>query len=171
MLRPSRWPLRVAAALGLALSIAVLVWFIGERDAPTEPNTARVEAAVPSELRPLSGTFQMGSTADELTAAYAQCRASGADCGARPYDDEELREVTVGPFLLDPMEVTVAEFAAVAEAQGTVTTAERAGFSTVGLLPVRGLTFRSAANPSEPVRHVSQSDAAAYCAASKASPD
>jgi formylglycine-generating enzyme required for sulfatase activity len=125
------------------------------------------------------GTFQMGSE----------------DLDTFPADGEgPVREVTVGPFAIEPTCVTNAQFAAFVKATGYVTEAERFGWSYVfhllvgpearrhlidGVVPgapwwlgVRGATWRSPEGPgstfatrqNHPVVHVSWHDAAAYCA-------
>jgi formylglycine-generating enzyme required for sulfatase activity len=89
-------------------------------------------------------------------------------------DESPAHEVTVGPFLMDRHEVTVAEFARFVEATGYVTEAERFGWSGVfdtapGEWTRRdGATWRDPeangvrVNPDEPVTQVSWADASAY---------
>ena len=102
-----------------------------------------------------------------------------------------VREVTLGPFLIDPTTVTNAQFATFVKASGYVTEAERIGWSFVfwqflepDLLArcqrhpeapwwaaVHGATWRSPEGPGSdigplqhhPVVHVSWNDAMAYC--------
>ncbi|TDC53656.1 formylglycine-generating enzyme family protein [Actinomadura sp. KC345] len=126
-------------------------------------------------IRLPGGTFRMGNE-DET---------------ANPGDGEgPVREVAVGPFLIDAHAVTTARFAAFVKATGYVTEAERFGWSYVfaGALPpqiartspapagtpwwraVEGACWRAPEGPGStvdgrrrhPVVHVSWNDAAAY---------
>lgn len=102
-----------------------------------------------------------------------------------------IREVTLSPFLIDPLAVTNAQFATFAKATGHVSDAERFGWSYVFYqfippdlrgrcrshpeapwwLGVEGATWRSPEGPGStmgnrqhhPVVHVSWNDALAYC--------
>ena len=125
----------------------------------------------------LGGTFLMGSDDPE----------------GIPADGEgPVREVTLSPFLIDPITVTNAQFATFAKATGHVTDAERFGWSYVFFqfvppehrgrsrshpdapwwLGVEGATWRTPEGPGSsmgsrqhhPVVHVSWNDAIAYCA-------
>lgn len=117
----------------------------------------------------------------------------GTDDGVGFAADGEgpARPVTVGPFLIDPVAVTNARFAAFVERTGYVTEAERFGWSYVfgGFLPsdlrsgaprppgapwwcgVEAATWRQPEGPGSttdgreehPVIHVSWNDATAFC--------
>ncbi len=86
------------------------------------------------------GTFRMGATA-----------------GAFDPDETPPHWVTVGPFYIDAVEVTVAQFARFANGSGYVTDAEKRGDAT---------TWRSADTPDRqrfPVNRVSWNDADLFC--------
>lgn len=91
-------------------------------------------------------------------------------------DEQPVREIIVGSFLLDRSPVTVAQFGNFVRATGHETTAERLGNSVVFHMNsgrwslVRGADFRRPrgpdgplANLDHPVTHVSWFDAKAYC--------
>jgi len=167
--RPGRWIAALVVA-GVVAGGLLAAWLLdgGMRrpggDAPAEVGEARPAA--------IAGTFLMGTTPDELEAALALCRAHGGSCARSLYADETPRQVSVGPFALDPTEVTNARFAAFVSATGHRTTAERTGHSRDGPFEEEGLDWRRPAGPrssyrdlpEHPVVHVSAADAEAYCA-------
>ena len=86
------------------------------------------------------GTFRMGATGGNFDP-----------------DETPPHRVTVDPFYIDAVEVTVAQFARFASASGYVTDAEKKGDAT---------TWRAANTPDRqrfPVNRVSWNDAAAFC--------
>jgi formylglycine-generating enzyme required for sulfatase activity len=140
---------------------------VGER-----PQAQTARAPKVAEPGMMAGTFQAGTTEEELADALRLCRGYASDCPASLYDDEELRVVAVGPFELDRTEVTNRDFAAFVAGTGYTTTAEERGTSRDGPFAERGLGWRRPAGPrsshqdlpDHPVVHVSAPDAEAYCA-------
>ena len=114
------------------------------------------------------GTFVMGTPVDTPNLS-AIAREHGAAQGEQPAHD-----VTLKPFWIAQREVTVAEFAAFAQATGYRTESEQLGWSGVfdtnqGVWSkVDGADWRHPEGPStraadrEPVTHVSWNDAQAY---------
>jgi formylglycine-generating enzyme required for sulfatase activity len=114
----------------------------------------------------------LGSTPEQIRAAFALCRQYSSACRLSWYGDEGLRNVTLDPFELDPVPVSVREFRQFADATRYKTQAETAGFAYAvvegTLQPVNGGSWRNAVkkHPIEeesPVVGVSFQDAAAYC--------
>ena len=114
----------------------------------------------------------LGSTPEQIKAAFALCQQYSTDCQLSWYGDESLRSATLGPFELDPAPVSVSAFRQFAESNGYRTQAEKVGYAyaLVGgtLQPVSGGTWRNAIkkHPVEddsPVVGVSFHDATAYC--------
>ena len=99
-----RWPrLLLSAALAAALVPAVGLWW-GRRVLPL--SSVQVPLA--------GGLFTMGSTADEVDAAFHYCQqVEKDDSCTRPLFEREqpLRTVKLSPFRLDATEVTNASFA------------------------------------------------------------
>jgi formylglycine-generating enzyme required for sulfatase activity len=114
----------------------------------------------------------LGSTPEQIRAAFALCRQYSSACQLSWYGDEGLRNVTLEPFELDPAPVSVRAFRLFADATRYKTQAETAGFAYAvvegTLQPVSGGSWRNAVkkHPIEdesPVVGVSFQDAAAYC--------
>jgi formylglycine-generating enzyme required for sulfatase activity len=114
----------------------------------------------------------LGSTPDQIRAAFALCKQYSSACQLSWYGDEGLRNVTLEAFELDSLPVSVKEFREFADAARYKTQAETAGFAyavVAGTLqPVNGGSWRNAVkkHPIEdesPVVAVSFQDAAAYC--------
>jgi len=104
-------------------------------------------------VRIAGGTFRMGSTEAEIQAAYEMAqRFAGRTRAVRRawFEDEVLRTVTVGPFLMDRREVTHGEYRAFLEATGYPPPPDGIG--------------DDAAQPDMPVLGVSLEDARAYAA-------
>ncbi len=108
---------------------------------PTDvPDASPVPDAPAGMLFIPGGTFKMGATGGNFDP-----------------DETPPHRVTVDPFYIDTVEVTVAQFARFASASGYVTDAEKKGDAT---------TWRSADSPDRqrfPVNRVSWNDAAAFC--------
>jgi formylglycine-generating enzyme required for sulfatase activity len=114
----------------------------------------------------------LGSTPEQIRAAFALCREYSSACQLSWYGDEGLRNVTLDPFELDPVPVSVRAFRQFVDATHYKTQAETAGFAYAvvegTLQPVSGGSWRNAVkkHPIEdeaPVVGVSFQDAAAYC--------
>ena len=114
----------------------------------------------------------LGSTPEQIRAAFALCRQYSSACQLSWYGDEGLRNVTLDPFELDSVPVSVRAFRQFADATRYKTQAETAGFAYAvvegTLQPVSGGSWRNAVkkHPFEdesPVVGVSFQDAAAYC--------
>ena len=127
-----------------------------------------------------AGEFWMGSTAEEVEQAVAQCtRESVPESRCRQIHQRELtrRRVYLDDFYLDRYEVTNARFERFAKATRHQTTAEREGHAGAWrkqgrrfeVLTVKGATWRSPSGPGSnalpeyPVVQVSWEDAQAYC--------
>jgi formylglycine-generating enzyme required for sulfatase activity len=114
----------------------------------------------------------LGSTPEQIKAAFGLCRQYSAACHLSWYDDEGLRNARLAPFELDAVPVSLRAFRQFVEATGYRTQAEKAGFAyavTAGnLKPVTGGSWRNAVNrrgvdEEAAVVGVSFQDAAAYC--------
>jgi len=114
----------------------------------------------------------LGSTPEQIRAAYTLCRQYSSACQLSWYADEGLRTVTLDPFELDATPVSVRAFRQFADATHYKTQAETAGFAYAvvegTLQPVSGGSWRNAVkkhpvDDDSPVVGVSFQDAAAYC--------
>jgi formylglycine-generating enzyme required for sulfatase activity len=116
----------------------------------------------------------LGSTPEQIRAAFAMCRQYASGCQPSWYDDERLRSVTLEPYEVDPLPVSVHEFRQFVEAKHYTTEAEKLGFAYAvvngKLESVSGGNWRNwvKKHPVEddsPVVGVSFQDALAYCRA------
>jgi formylglycine-generating enzyme required for sulfatase activity len=114
----------------------------------------------------------LGSTPEQIRAAFVLCRQYSSACQLSWYADEGLRNVTLDPFELDPAPVSVRAFRQFVAATHYKTQAETAGFAYAvvdgTLQPVSGGSWRNAVKKravedESPVVGVSFQDAAAYC--------
>jgi formylglycine-generating enzyme required for sulfatase activity len=114
----------------------------------------------------------LGSTPEQIRAAFTLCRQYSSACQLSWYGDEGLRNVTLDPFELDPLPVSVRAFRQFVDASRYKTQAETAGFAYAvvdgTLQPVTGGSWRNAVKKhaiedESPVVGVSFQDAAAYC--------
>ena len=119
----------------------------------------------------------LGSTPEQIRAAFNLCRQYSAACQLSWYGDEGVRTVTLEPFEIDPGPVSVHAFRQFAETTGFKTQAEKNGFAYAlvdgSLKPVNGGSWRNAVkaravDEEAPVVGVSFQDAAAYCRAKDA---
>jgi formylglycine-generating enzyme required for sulfatase activity len=114
----------------------------------------------------------LGSTPEQIRAAFALCRQYSSACQLSWYGDEGLRNVTLDPFEIDAVAVSVRVFRQFVDATGYRTQAEKAGFAYAvvdgNLKPVTGGSWRNAVkmhavDEEAPVVGVSFQDAIAYC--------
>jgi formylglycine-generating enzyme required for sulfatase activity len=114
----------------------------------------------------------LGSTPEQIRAAFTLCRRYSSACQLSWYNDEGVRTVTLDPFELDAAPVSVRDFRQFVEATGYKTQAEKAGFAYAvvdgSLKPVPGGSWRNAVKTHSveddlPVVGVSFLDAVAYC--------
>ncbi|MGO9993262.1 MAG: caspase family protein [Steroidobacteraceae bacterium] len=114
----------------------------------------------------------LGSTPEQIRAAFTLCRQYSSVCRLSWYGDEVLRNVTLDPFELDSTSVSLRAFRQFVEASGYKTQAEKTGFAYAvvdgSLKPVSGGSWRNgikghAVDDDAAVVGVSFQDAAAYC--------
>jgi formylglycine-generating enzyme required for sulfatase activity len=114
----------------------------------------------------------LGSTPEQIKAAFALCGQYSSACQLSWYGDEGLRNVTLDPFELDPVPVSVRAFRQFAAANRYKTQAETIGYAYAvvdgNLKAVSGGTWRNAVKK-QPVADdaavvgVSFLDAVTYC--------
>jgi formylglycine-generating enzyme required for sulfatase activity len=130
------------------------------------------ETAIRQLIEATPRRVTLGSTPEQIRAAFALCRQYSSACQLSWYGDEGLRNVTLDPFELDPLPVSVRAFRQFADSSHYKTQAETAGFAFAvvdgTLQPVSGGSWRNAVkkHPLEdesPVVGVSFQDALAYC--------
>ncbi len=114
----------------------------------------------------------LGSTPEQIRAAFTLCRQYSSACQMSWYGDEGLRNVTLDAFEIDALTVSVRAFRQFVDATGYRTQAEKAGFAYAvvngNLKPVNGGSWRNAVkmhavDDDAPVVGVSFQDALAYC--------
>ena len=114
----------------------------------------------------------LGSTPEQIRAAFTLCRQYSSACQLSWYGDEGLRSVTLDPFEIDALVVSVRAYRQFVDATGYKTQAEKAGFAYAvvdgNLKPVNGGSWRNAVkmhaiDDEAPVVGVSFQDANAYC--------
>jgi formylglycine-generating enzyme required for sulfatase activity len=114
----------------------------------------------------------LGSTPEQIRAAFTLCKQYSAACQLSWYGDEGVRTVTLDPFVLDTAPVSVRAFRQFVDATGFKTQAEKTGFAYAlvdgGLKPVTGGSWRNAVKAhavaeESPVVGVSFQDAVTYC--------
>jgi hypothetical protein len=133
----------------------------------------KTDADLLALIRGAPRNVKLGSNQDELTAALTLCRQYVQDCDPKSYVDEQLRETTLAPFVLDAEPATVADFRAFVAATHYQTHAERVGWAYAvdkdgGLTPKPKGNWRNAvsfgqARDDWPVVAVNFGDALAYC--------
>lgn len=117
-------------------------------------------------------TVDLGSTPEEIDRAIFLCERVGGTsraCARDVFADERLRSVTLIPAVLDETEVTNAAFAEFIGETDYQTTAEERGYSWA-ITRCRRCSWRNPqpsrdalAHPSDPVVHVSWTDARRFC--------
>ena len=121
---------------------------------------------------------RIGSSSDGIDNALQQCRDyyGEQNCSPAWYEEERARQVQLKPFSMSSSEVSFSEFARFAEEQNYVTHAESRGWSLQlmsnhDVQSLDGYNWRQPEGPSSswqdfsenPVAHISQADARAYC--------
>ena len=169
----------VAVGAGGALLLALALWLlVGRSTAPPvpaappggePPTTPLARAGAPLVVESLH-RFRTGSSDAEFARAMALCRSYDRRCDESWFLSEPPREGVLAPYALDLHEVSAREFAAFVDRTGHRTTAEERGFSYHRFVRVGDVSWRrpdpdapAAADPDQPVVHVSWSDANAYC--------
>jgi serine/threonine protein kinase len=157
---PVKW---VAAAAGVLL----LAFGASQIDFNIEEIRSRIPPPPPVTV-----TVELGSTREEIDRAVALCvRGGGSDsaCGREVFADERLRSVTLKPFDLDSSEVSNADFRRFVDEKDFETTAEKRGYSW-DVTRCRRCNWRrpqatrdAFEHLSDPVVHVSWTDAREYC--------
>jgi hypothetical protein len=167
-------PSKIAPA-GLLFSGARAVPLLKSLGIPAEEFDESHNYPEPAIRRLIEGAPRratLGSTPEQIRGAFALCRRYSAACQLSWYGDEGLRNVTLDPFELDPLPVSVKSFRQFVEDTHFKTQAETAGFAYAvvdgTLQPVPGGSWRNGVkkHPAEdesPVVGVSFQDAAAYC--------
>jgi formylglycine-generating enzyme required for sulfatase activity len=139
-----------------------------EIDASHSYPESSIRALIASSPRQVT----LGSSAEQIRAAYALCRQYSSACDASWYADESLRSVSLDPFELDATPVSVRSFRQFADASSYRTEAEKVGFAYAvvdgNLQPVSGGSWRNAikqhpVGDEAAVVGVSFQDARAYC--------
>ena len=141
--------------------------------------TADVDVAhsyAPSTVRQWIATaprrVTLGSTPEQIRAAFAMCRGYSSACRLDWYADELVRGATLSPFELDPAPVSVREFRQFADSAHYTTEAESTGFAYAlvsgKLVEVSGGSWKNAINQrpaadDSAVVGVTFQDALAYC--------
>ena len=144
-----------------------------------KPDTVAPPATPPdvAVTGPAARTVTVGSSPGEIAAAIDLCKKYSDNCKPSAYADEQLKQVTLNPYVVDTTEVTNAEFEKFANATSYTTTAENDGFAflyqpTFGMLAkVKDLSWRNPEGPdsnyfarmNHPVIFVSLEDAKQYC--------
>jgi formylglycine-generating enzyme required for sulfatase activity len=130
------------------------------------------ETAIRQLIEATPRRVTLGSTPEQIRGAFALCKQYSSACQLSWYGDEGLRNVTLEPFELDPLPVSVKEFRDFVEGSHYKTQAETAGFAYAvvegTLQPVSGGSWRNAVKKHAlqdelPVIAVSFQDAAAFC--------
>lgn len=118
----------------------------------------------------------VGSTPEQIDAAFVQCQEYSTKCERNWYESEALRAISLKPYVLDKLEVSVQQFQSYVDESGFVTEAETRKYSNVVdnpaedyavmVTPDTNWTNNYAADSSDlPVVHVTKRDAESYCAA------
>lgn len=129
-------------------------------------------ASVRQMLESAPRAVVLGSTAQQIDAAYKLCRQYSPACQRSWYADESVRRATLAPFEMDIAPVSVAAFRSFAEGAHFKTGAETTGYAYAvvdgKLKPVTDGNWRNAVkqhpvSEESAVVAVNFADAAAYC--------
>jgi formylglycine-generating enzyme required for sulfatase activity len=131
-------------------------------------------SAVRQLLQTAPRHVRLGSTPEQIEAAFELCQQHSPDCERSWYSDESVRSATLQPFTLDATPVSVGAFRHYADSAHYRTEAETLGYAYAlvdgNLQPVSGGSWRNGvkrypATDDSPVVGVSFRDAQAYCRA------
>jgi formylglycine-generating enzyme required for sulfatase activity len=117
-------PNTIAGASALALSQS-----LGVQAGLFDGNGRYAPAAVRSTLAQAPRRVTVGSTPEQIRAAFALCRSYSTACRLDWYADEGLRVTTLSPFDMDVAPVSVRAFRQFVETTRYRTEAESAGFA------------------------------------------
>ena len=168
---------RAAAAAGALLSGARTLTLLQSLGIPINDIDGThnyPETAVRQLIEGTPRRVTLGSTPEQIRAAFSLCKQYSSACQLSWYGDEGLRNVTLEPFELDAAPVSVKTFRRFVDASHYKTQAETAGFAYAvvegTLQPVSGGSWRNAVKKHAiddelPVVGVSFQDAAAFCRA------
>ena len=174
-LAPAQGSAPAAARSGPMLSGARAVPLLKSLGVPANELDVAHDYPEPAIRQLVEGTARratLGSTPEQIRAAFTLCRQYSSACQLSWYADEGLRTVTLDPFELDATLVSVRAFRQFVDATHYKTQAETAGFAYAvvdgTLQPVSGGSWRNAVNKhplddDSAVVGVSFQDAAAYC--------
>jgi formylglycine-generating enzyme required for sulfatase activity len=166
---------RAAAASGPLLSGAralPLLQLLGIPAENIDESHNYPEGAIRQLIEGTPRRVTLGSTPEQIRAAFTLCRQYSSACQVSWYGDEGLRNVTLDAFELDMAPVSVRAFRDFVDATHYKTQAETAGFAYAvvdgSLQSVAGGTWRNgvkkhSVEDESPVVGVSFQDAAAYC--------
>jgi formylglycine-generating enzyme required for sulfatase activity len=149
-----------------------LLQSLGIETATLDAARSYPESAPRTLLEHAARRVTVGSSPEQIRAAFALCQQYSAACQLSWYSDEQLRTATLAPYRLDALPVSVASFRQFVAATGYKTEAETLGFAyaVVGgsLREVAGGNWRNAvkkraSDDDAAVVAVSYQDAAAYC--------
>jgi formylglycine-generating enzyme required for sulfatase activity len=151
---------------------AALLQSLGIETATIDATHSYPESVPRALLEHAKRRVTVGSSPEQIRAAFALCQQYSAACQLSWYSDEQLRSPTLAPFRLEALPVSVAAFRQFVAATGYKTEAETLGFAyaVVGgsLREVPGGNWRNAvkkhaSDDQAAVVAVSYQDAAAYC--------
>jgi formylglycine-generating enzyme required for sulfatase activity len=155
-------------ALALFKTLGIEAQDIDAAHAVSQLTIRRIIESAPRRVR-------LGSTPEQIQAAFALCKRYAADCKLSWYDEGEgVRAATLLPFQLDEFPVSVRAYRQFADSSHYLTHAERVGYAYAlkpdgsGVEQVDGGNWRNAlkrhpADDDAPVVGVTFLDAVAYC--------
>ena len=149
-----------------------LMQSLGVQSGALDGNGRYDPAAVRSTLALAPRRVTLGSTPEQIRAAFSLCRSYSASCRLDWYADEGLRVATLSPFDMDTAPVSVHQFRQFVEATRYRTEAENTGFAYAlesgHLKSMPGGSWRNSVSTgpvseNTAVVGVSFQDALAYC--------
>ena len=171
--KPSPRPsVDVAGPLMAGARAVPLLQSLGIQDSQIDAGHDYPQSAIRQLIDATPRQVTLGSTPEQIHAAFTLCRQYSAACQMSWYGDEGLRNVTLEPFELDPVPVSVRAFRQFVNTSGYKTQAEKVGYAFAvvdgSLKPINGGSWRNAVklrtvDDEAPVVGVSFQDAVAYC--------